>query len=334
METLHITGYLSDSHPCNPHQKFIFVKNVKAASSTVGSVCLRYGLTHHLTPVFAENPEAGHLRIINSRVITYNSTCSGANIGYDYIVSHIPSYDYHVLNDFIPDAKFFTTVRSPYSQFESAFYFYNWEAKFKLSDTKNPFHMFVENISEYSKIQLSNNRISNNQLKNGQMYMFGFASSYTENQNLIDEKIRELDKEFDLVMIAEYMDESLVLLKKMMCWEFDDIIYYSNKVMSRETRSQMTENVKTQIADWNSADLKLYEHFNRTLWLRIKQYEGDFDNDLQTFRIKQEYISKKCDKPTDRPTDRFCRFLKLDCPALKRRAFHKMFKFCSEPKNL
>ena len=36
-------------------------------------------------------------------------------------------------------------------------------------------------------------------------------------------KIDEAQKKFGLVMIAEQFDESLVLMKDLLCWEFEDI---------------------------------------------------------------------------------------------------------------
>ena len=36
---------------------------------------------------------------------------------------------------------------------------------------------------------------------------------------------RELDAQFDLVLILERFDESLVLLQDLMCWPTEDIVY-------------------------------------------------------------------------------------------------------------
>ena len=38
-------------------------------------------------------------------------------------------------------------------------------------------------------------------------------------------QIYSIDSEFDLVMIAEYFDESLILLKNLMCWTTEDIAF-------------------------------------------------------------------------------------------------------------
>ena len=37
--------------------------------------------------------------------------------------------------------------------------------------------------------------------------------------------IDRTEREFDLIMITEYFDESLILLKRLLRWEFQDIVY-------------------------------------------------------------------------------------------------------------
>ncbi len=42
----------------------------------------------------------------------------------------------------------------------------------------------------------------------------------------VKEYIDKLDSIFDLVMLSEKMDESLVLLKHLLCWTTDDVIAF------------------------------------------------------------------------------------------------------------
>ena len=54
--------------------------------------------------------------------------------------------------------------------------------------------------------------------------MFGFGLDYQFYQNLtaVKQYIAFLEKEFDLVMIMEYFEESMVLMKCLLFWEFED----------------------------------------------------------------------------------------------------------------
>ena len=39
--------------------------------------------------------------------------------------------------------------------------------------------------------------------------------------------IDTVEKEFQLVMISDYMFESLVLLKDELCWDLEDVVYFT-----------------------------------------------------------------------------------------------------------
>ena len=44
-----------------------------------------------------------------------------------------------------------------------------------------------------------------------------------ENQEKVDAKIKELDSQFDFVILAEFFDEGLVILAKLLCWDLEDV---------------------------------------------------------------------------------------------------------------
>ena len=55
-----------------------------------------------------------------------------------------------------------------------------------------------------------------------------------------------LGKFFKLVMIREYFDESLILLKRKLCWDLKDIIYYPLKI---GTQTPRTKQYPTELID-------------------------------------------------------------------------------------
>ena len=44
-----------------------------------------------------------------------------------------------------------------------------------------------------------------------------------EDAGTVQAKITKFDSEFDLVLIAEYFDESLVLLAQILCWDLSEV---------------------------------------------------------------------------------------------------------------
>ena len=59
--------------------------------------------------------------------------------------------------------------------------------------------------------------------KNQQLWALGTTHIEMEDADTVQTKIARLDSEFDLVLIAEYFDESLVLLAEILCWDLSDV---------------------------------------------------------------------------------------------------------------
>ena len=55
-------------------------------------------------------------------------------------------------------------------------------------------------------------------LKHVLFHEFGLPLDATE--EMVDQKIQEIDQTFDLVMIVEHFDESMVFLKNILQWNF------------------------------------------------------------------------------------------------------------------
>ena len=102
-----------------------------------------------------------------------------------------------------------------------------------------------------------------NIVRNSMMFDLGFKSKYFENRNAVMQYVKYIEEEYDLVLINEYYDESLILLKNLLCWDFDDILYLKQRVC--KTKSSLNYENKANILSWNHADLLLYHYFNKTL---------------------------------------------------------------------
>ena len=75
---------------------------------------------------------------------------------------------------------------------------------------------------------------------------------------------------FDIyeVMITDYFDESMVLLKEELCWDTEDISYLKSNSRqfggTESVREWLGPEYSQKLLDWNKADWKLYQHFNQT----------------------------------------------------------------------
>ena len=75
------------------------------------------------------------------------------------------------------------------------------------------------------------------------------------------------------VLITDYFDESMVLLKEELCWETEDISYLKsnsrNTQDSQSVRNWLGEEYAKKLLEWNKADWKLYRHFNETFTQKV-----------------------------------------------------------------
>ena len=96
------------------------------------------------------------------------------------------------------------------------------------------------------------------------------------------------------MLLTEYFDESLVLLKRLLCWEFDDIVYMAKGVRKDDHRFNISDDLKEKIRRWNAGDALIYDHFNGTFWKKVSKYGPGFESDLAEFRQLKQKATDRC----------------------------------------
>ena len=61
--------------------------------------------------------------------------------------------------------------------------------------------------------------------KNELLWDLGMDVSLMESKESLRKIIEFYEKEFDLVLLAERFDESLIVMKNLLCWDLEDITY-------------------------------------------------------------------------------------------------------------
>lgn len=198
------------------------------------------------------------------------------------------------------DVAHVTIIRDPANQFLSVF------EKFKLGEilginSTDSLSEFLSNPWFYLEKALGNENIQAIEFhrlqlaRNGMMFDLGFDPLDYDNQNSIRRYIKRLDKEFNLVMLTEYFTESLVLLKYLLCWDFNDVLYFAlNARTHSNQRTPLTEYLKSRIREWNRADSLLYKHFNESFWTKVNSYGEGFFNDVNILHDKIKLWENTC----------------------------------------
>ncbi|XP_006813692.1 galactosylceramide sulfotransferase-like [Saccoglossus kowalevskii] len=279
---------LNSSMQCNPTKKVIFIKTHKTGSSTIASILQRYVYTKNLTMAL---PKASHFFSLKYLFKQYMVTKKSNNRTYDMLTNHA-RYNRPELEAVIPNATYITILRYPVAQFESAFGYFQWD-KLIPKSFSDPIGEFFRNFDKY----VVNTNSMRGNTRNGQLFDLGLSPQETLDAKKVSEKINALHSEFDLVLVTEYFDESLILLRDKLCWSLDDILYISSGIRSDGRRRSITTNTKEQILEWNNADLKLYEHFKGLLLDKISTYGPCFEYHLQELRQRQAALIKECTEP-------------------------------------
>jgi len=191
-----------------------------------------------------------------------------------------------------PKAKYITILRNPLDRFKSAWLYYSLSTHARVSPAEGPINKVLRSANALEEIRKNLLTTSvyrkYNHISNSNLFDMGLEQENIQNTALVKRYIDKMEEEFDLVMIADYFDESLILLKRLLCWEFEDIVYI--KLREKKEELKFEEEVKKNILTWNHADVTLFDHFNKTFWRKVRQEGPSFYEDLKAFRkINQDY---------------------------------------------
>ena len=277
---------------CQPINHIYFLRTHKTASSTTTTILLNYGINENQTiildPDLADRQWPALLELNEVSSLVQSDTAK-------IFSTHI-RFNKRPINSVFPKtkAKYITVIRNPLNRFKSAWMFYSIAKLIGIPQAKDKINPFLKSPNALEEIRKKLNKTSQrnyerfNHLSNSNLFDMGLEQDDCHNMTLVKSYIDKMDREFDLVMITDYFDESLILLKRLLCWEFEDIVYIKLRVKKKEI--EFDEEVKRNILAWNHADAILFDHFNKTFWRKILQAGPTFYEELKTFRrMNQEY---------------------------------------------
>ena len=99
--------------------------------------------------------------------------------------------------------------------------------------------------------------------KNQMLYDLGLEEKYLDNEKEVMMKIKQIDKHFDLVMIAEFFSESMVLLKHKLCWSTADVKSFHLNGRMENGKSKLNTVTRQRLAKYLESDYMLYNHFRK-----------------------------------------------------------------------
>ncbi|XKL59397.1 hypothetical protein PGB90_000413 [Kerria lacca] len=185
-----------------------------------------------------------------------------------------------------------TILRNPPELFESLFTFYKFKKKYNIT---------------FQEFLISLPRIKIDGLKKGKKFGYnqmcrdlGLQPELQRDETAIRKFITKIDKEFDLVMIKEHLEGSLVLLKNLMGWPLEYVSFIPLNSRTDTIKYKLSEMDRFILSQMNYADTLLYEHFaNKIRSCIVKYGENHLLDEVQKLYIINENLKNRCIQETD-----------------------------------
>jgi hypothetical protein len=238
---------------CDPAENIVFLKTHKTASSTMQNIFFRYGLRTGLKiglPM-KDTHNLGWPHMFKSNMLYDQSTTPN-------IITNHMRFSRELTRIMPQDTKYVTILRSPVSQFNSIFSYYHHRPPF------NHLPLKEEGMTQFLQAPSAEFWLA----RNPNFFDLG-QNSKTENERVYDRVVNQIMDRFDLIMITDYFDESLILLKEELCLDMADILFFSINVNRPKTVEKQNEELEQKIMKWNAADTALFNAANETFWRRI-----------------------------------------------------------------
>lgn len=280
------------------HTNVVFLKVHKAGSTTMMNIFLRFGVANKLNIVLPSKENGFGFNYLGyGKTVDKNTIVPiPENETYNILCNHVV-YNRQAFREIMPNNTVYVgIVREPVSHFLSASVYYRFihliQKTSGLSNQSSP----TEVIHEYFTHQDRYRKIRTFFVRNRMSYDFGLPQSRFDDSYFVEQFISDLAIDFKLVMVMEYFSESLVLLKRYLGWDLEDILYVPlniNTHRSKQSQTLFPEDI-SKLKQWNNADFNLYEFFKRRFLAQVEAEGPLFHKEVQHFKKVQLYAKKFC----------------------------------------
>ncbi|XP_066477595.1 galactose-3-O-sulfotransferase 2 [Tiliqua scincoides] len=256
-----------DTKPCKPITNVMFLKTHKTASSTILNILYRFSEKHNLTVALPTGPHVhlGYPRYFKATFVEeFKTIGQNFNIMCNHLRFSLPQVRRLMPND----TFYFTILRNPIALLESSYVYYKNIPAFRKSKDVNEFLS-----SPWSYYNMSE-KDRNFYARNNMWFDLGYDNNAVYDEDHIQSIIQDIEQNFQLMLLADYFDESMILLKNTLCWDLDDVVYFKLNSRSLESVQRLTSESQDKVKEWCALDWKLYKHFNNTFWSKIQEKVG------------------------------------------------------------
>ncbi|KAM7377154.1 hypothetical protein PAMA_013774 [Pampus argenteus] len=271
------------------HTNVCFLKTHKTASSTMQNLLFRFAERNNLTvalPVQAYGHQFCYPRSFTSHFVHPHTL--PANI----ITNHMRFNKAEIKRLMPNDTIYLTILREPGSMFESLFTYYNQHCQTFKRVPNGSLEAFLDEPMRYYRPDEKFSMYARNTLT---FDLGGDKDRPATDVAYVKAFVAEIERTFSLVMITEYFDESLVLLRHLLSWDMDDILYVKLNMRGMSSKQSLTPGLTAKIRAWNSIDAQLYDHFNASLWRQLSALgPACVAKEVRLLQQAQERLMRSC----------------------------------------
>ncbi|KAM4611951.1 galactose-3-O-sulfotransferase 4 [Polymixia lowei] len=315
---------------CRPHAHIMFLKTHKTASSTVLNMLYRFGEERDLRFALPLGYQLGYPLPFNAhRVKGYRGPRA---VEFHIMGNHMRFNKPEVEKVMPADTFYFSIIRDPVALAESSFAYYKEVAPaFRKAKGLGD---FADDPKKYYDARLRNNHYARNLL----WFDFGMDHNANFSTGLARRGEAMVRRAFKLILVSEYFDQSMVLLRHALCWPLDAVVSFSLNARQQKPRGaggmseswvgkaaaaaasvgvrggrsqakappdlSLTEKQREKLREWNALDWHLYKAFNQTFWEEVHKFgRAQMDQEVALLRTRREVLARICLRDGGKPVE-------------------------------
>ncbi|PIK45321.1 putative galactosylceramide sulfotransferase-like [Apostichopus japonicus] len=149
---------------------------------------------------------------------------------------------------------YITIVRDPVKVFESAFIYFKMDYRLDMTNDPEALQKFLQKAQSF--YDSTSNKVH---MKNPMLFDMGVAIEDFNSEALVKKHIKTFHKRYRLVMVAEYFEESLILLRDLLVGP-QRMWWYLNLTQGKTIVSFPDGKGETEYPRLEHGDVLLYEH--------------------------------------------------------------------------
>ena len=279
-----------------PVVNIVYIKNIKCASETLTQMLYRFGTSRNLSFVLPRTRKIYLGWPYQIEKGYYVLEPPPFNLLVDHVVFNATAFAAIMPQDTV----YITSLREPFSHLKSMFNYYALAKVTNLTNQQEPFRTYLTDMTKYEAIYKSPEASKYrycipsglSMTRDLMSFNLGLQTGWDTTQRILPTRqsieafISSIQSRFSLVLIVEYFNESLILMRRLLRWTWRDIIFVPQNV-GNYTKYRLYDGedlaLRKIYEDWSQFDHALYAHFNATLWRKIAVEGDDFTAEVATF---------------------------------------------------